>query len=270
MSEEFKEILCSAFCASLSIRSVPAGYAVTTPYSNSDGDPLILYYVRQGFGDRWRIEDDGTQVALLEANGVNLATKKGPRAEALDYLLTEYGAAFDRDARVIHTTFHARGDLGPASIKFVALLLRLQDLELLSPQVVRNTFREDVIAAIRESFGSSVEIEESAPVSAELSAYTADCVIKARDPSIIPLAIYLGVSEERALQALVLKMEMEKYRSIRTRVVLMLERPKDNPVSEPTYALAQARLDDVLSFRGAEADSMLRLQQDFGITGRLQ
>jgi hypothetical protein len=266
MSDEFKDMLCSAFCASLNIRTVPAGYAVETPYTDSDGDPLVLYYVRQGTGDRWRIEDDGTQVPLLEANGVDLSGKA--RGEALSYLLTEYGAYYDREARVIHTTFHSRDLLGAASIKFVALLLRLQDLALLSPHVVRNTFREDVLAAIKQTFGPGVEIEEQVPVSSELAAYNADCLITSREPSIAPLAIYLGVSEERALQALVLKMEMEKYRSISTRVVLMLEKAKENPLRESTYALAQARLDDVLSFRGVEVDAMQRLQRDFSNLSR--
>jgi hypothetical protein len=120
-----KELLCHAFCAALSVRLVPAGYAVETPYKNSDGDPLLLYYVKSSAQPvRWRIEDDGTQVPLLEASGVDLTGKA--RGEALEYLLREYGAFFDSDARVIHTPFMPESGLGEASIKFVALLLRLQ------------------------------------------------------------------------------------------------------------------------------------------------
>jgi len=59
-----KQLICNAFCASLDVRLVPAGYAVSTPYENADGDPLIVYFVRDGRG-RWRLEDDGTQVPLL-------------------------------------------------------------------------------------------------------------------------------------------------------------------------------------------------------------
>jgi hypothetical protein len=254
-----KDLLCQAFCASLKVRAVPVGYAVETPYTNADADPLLLYYVRDGLGKKFRIEDDGTQVPFLEANGVDL--KGQARGEAFQYLLTEYGSYYDAEARVIHTTYLPESELGEASIKFVALLLRLQDLALLSPHVVRSTFREDVITAIRGAFGSTATVEESAPVSSELAAYHADCVITA--PNRVPLAVYLGLTEERALQALVLKMELEKYRSQNSRVVLILEKAKDNPLRESTYALSQARLDKVLSFRGVEADSMATLQKNF-------
>lgn len=254
-----KEILCQAFCESLSIKQVPCGVAVQTPYSNSDGDPLLLYYVKDITGRNWSIEDDGTQVPFLEANGVDLRGQA--RGEALDYLLSEYGASLDQEDRVIQTRPLSIDELGEASIKFVALLLRLQDLALLSPKIVRSTFREDVIAAIKDTFQGVASIAEAAPVSTALGAYYADCVISS--PSTPPLAVYLGVTEERALQALVLKMELEKYRHANSRVVLILEKAKENPLRESTYALAQARLDDVLSFRGVEADAMIALQRDF-------
>lgn len=261
-----KEILCQAFCAALDIRPVPCGHAVQTPYVNGDGDPLLLYYVRGATGGKWRIEDDGMQVPYLEASGVDLRGQS--RGEAMDYLLREYGAYFDPDARMIYTSFMSEQNLGAASIKFVALLLRLQDLALLSPHVVRNTFREDVMAAIREVFGGTATIKEFAPVSDDLAAYHADCVISDRD--VPPLAIYLGVSEERALQALVLKMELEKYRQRSNRVVLILEKSKENPLRKSTYALAQARLDDVLSFRGVKTDVMQALVREFRGTSVLQ
>jgi Domain of unknown function DUF1828 len=254
-----KDMLCQAFCAALEVKKVPAGYAVQTPYENGDGDPLLLYYIRDATGQNWRIEDDGTQIPLLEASGVDLSGKA--RGEALDFLLGEYGARFDKDERVIHTSFLPEEDLGPISIRFVALLLRLQDLALLSPHVVRSTFREDVIAAIKEKFAGIATVDESVPVSDDLAAYHADCVISMSHTP--PLAVYLGVTEERALQALVLKMELEKYRGRNSRVVLILEKAKDNPLRESTYALAQARLDDVLSFRGVETDAMQALQRDF-------
>ncbi len=254
-----KDMVCKAFCTALDVREVPCGYAVQTPYTNADGDPLLLYFVKDAAEGQLRIEDDGTQVPFLEANGVDLAGKA--RGEALAYLLEEYGASFDKEARVIRTESMPSSALGEASIRFVALLLRLQDLALLSPHIVRGTFKEDAIAAIKKTFGPDATIEESVPVSSELSAYRADCVISA--PTKIPLAVYFGVSEERALQALVLKMELEKYRMINSRVVLILEKAKDNPLRESTYALSQSRLDDVISFRGVETDAMQKLHRDF-------
>jgi Domain of unknown function DUF1828 len=259
-----KRLLCEAFCAALEIKTVPAGHVVQTPYANADGDALLLYYIRDAMGARWRIEDDGTQVPFLEANGVDLRGQA--RGQALQYLLKEYGAYFDGDERVIHTSFMPEGELGTASIKFVALLLRLQDLALLSPHIARSTFREDVIAAIKQQFATTARVEEDVPISDDLAAYHADCVISS-GPSIPPLAVYLGVSEERALQALVLKMELEKYRSRNSRVVLILERAKENPLRESTYALSQTRLDAVLSYRGVETDAMMALDRAFRRNG---
>lgn len=254
-----KELLCRAFCAALSVRQVPLGYAVQTPYENADGDPLLLYFVRhESDRHRWRIEDDGTQVPFLEASGVNL---RGTRGEAFGELLTEYGASFDNDARTVVTPFFKEEDLGRAAVRFVGLLLRLQDLALLDTRTVRSTFRDDALAAIHQAFDGKAEVEEAAPVSDEFKGYEADVVLRSK--GLPPLAVFLATSEERALLALVLKMETEKYRSVDSRVVLLLERSKDNPVKESTYALAQSRLDGVLSFRGAEHDAMARLSRVF-------
>jgi hypothetical protein len=255
-----KELLCKAFCAALDVRSVPAGLAVRTPYENSDGDPLLLYFVRDTRG-RWRIEDDGTQVPLLEAFGVDIGGKA--RGEAFNALLDEYDVQFDTDARTISSAPLTEEELGAAAVKFVALLLRLQDLALLAPQVVRSTFREDAIAAIHSAFGSVARVEEDAPLSPDLVGQEADCVIRARGKP--PLGIFLGTSEENALHALVAKMEAEKYRGIDGQVVLMVERAKANPVRETTYGLALARLDAVVSFRESKEDTMQRLTRMLGI-----
>jgi hypothetical protein len=74
-----------------------------------------------------------------------------------------------------------------------------------------------------------------------------------------PVGIYFATSEERALQALVVKMEMDKYREIATSVILLLERVKENPVKAPTLGLAMARLDAVVSFRDAKRDTLERI-----------
>jgi hypothetical protein len=250
-----KELICDAFCASLDVRSVPGGgYAVCTPYANADGDPLLIYFVRDE-RKRWRLEDDGTQIPLLEANGVDLSGK--PRGEAFEALLEEYGAQFDKDSRTLYSPPLSDQEIGQAAVRFVGLLLRLQDLALLSPQIVRSTFRADAIAAIHQAFDGKAHIAEQAEVSPELVGQEADVVIK--PPASPPVAIYLATSEERALQALVVKMEAERYRDIAVSIILMLERSKSNPVKGPTLGLAMARLDAVVSFRESQQDTMDRI-----------
>ena len=255
-----KDLLCKAFCESLDVMSVPAGYAVRTPYSNIDGDPLLVYFVRDGRG-RWRIEDDGTQVALLEASGVDIGGKA--RGEVFQSLLQEHDVQFDTDARTIYSPPLPEAELGAVAVRFVALLLRLQDFALLTPQIVRSTFREDAVAAIKASFSGLARIEEDAPFVPEMLGQEADIVIIS--PSGPPLGIFFGTSEENALHALVAKMEAEKYLGVEGRVALLVERSKSHPIREGTFALALARLDVVVSFRESKEDAMSRFGRLVGI-----
>src|SRR5262249_6445911 len=148
-------------------------------------------------------------------------------------------------------------EIGVGAVRFVGLLLRLQDLALLSPQIVRSTFRADAIAALHSEFDQSAKVSEQDDLSPDISGHEADIIVRA--PSSPPLAIFLGTQEERALQALVLKMEAEKYRKIAGAVVLLVERAKLNPIRESTLSLSMARLDAVVSFRESRRDTMDRL-----------
>ena len=250
-----KELICNAFCDALDIRKVGAGYAVSTPYANADGDPLLIYFVRDE-RDRWRLEDDGSQIALLEANGVDLTGK--PRGDAFNALLDMYDVQFDTDARTLTSAPLSEAELGGASVRFIGLLLRLQDLALLNPQIVRSTFREDALAAIHASFDGVAHISEQAAISPDLGP-EADIVLKT--PNAPPVGVFFATSEERALQALVVKMEAAKYREIAASIILLLERSKQNPVRDTTLSLAFARLDAVVSFREAQKDTMERIGQ---------
>lgn len=255
-----KDLLCKAFCESLAVTPVPAGFAVRTPYANADGDPLLIYFVRDGRG-RWRIEDDGTQVAFLEACGVDIGGRA--RGEVFQTLLQEHDVQFDTDSRTIYSPPLSEAELGTVAVRFAALLLRLQDLALLSPQIIRNTFREDVIAAIKATFSGLATVEDSTAIAHGMMGQEADLVISA--PSAPPLGVFLGTSEENALHALVAKMEIEKYLGVDGHVALIVERSKNNPIREGTFALAFARLDAVLSFRESKEDTMLRLGKLVGL-----
>ena len=135
-------------------------------------------------------------------------------------------------------------------MKFLALMLRIQDFALLNVERVRNAWHEDVIRGIHLAYDGKARVEEGMPVSAKFRNWPADVVITA--DGIDPTAIFMATSNSKGLQALVLKMELEKYQKIKCNVVLIVERPTKNELSEPTYALAQSRLDKVLSYVGAE------------------
>jgi hypothetical protein len=250
-----KEILCRAFCDSLQVHRVPSGYAITTSYTYEDGDPIILYAVtrRDKF---YQLEDAGVQIALLEGSGITISD--GTRGEAFTSLLNEYGLEFDKQAMVVRTPEIPEADVGAAALKLLAFLLRLQDFMLLTPERVRQTWQEDALESLHLKFDGVAKVDEHTTVLPEVAAIPADAVINFHTGG-APLAVFLATTDTKGLQALVLKMELEKYQEKPAHVVLLVERATKNPLREPTYALAQARLDDVLTYRGVEAETMMKL-----------
>lgn len=265
-----KKLLCEAFCNSLRVRKVPLGWAVSTAYYNIDGDPILFYILPSETNPKtYRLEDDGTQITLLAAQGVNI--KKGTRRDALDSLLNEYSLTWDHESQIVYSEYADEKNIAKRAMEFIAFLLRLQDLVLLDTQTVINTFRQDALAAVHKYFDPRAIVSENESMSPGLSLYSADVVIMSQNqngPS--PLALYLGTTEEKGLQALVFKMESEKYRGLDSKVVLLVEHSKKNPLRDQTYALAQARLDGVLSFRGVEEDSMSRLNNIWNISDKMR
>ena len=140
-----KADLCKAFCDQLTIRDVPAGLAVSTAFAFTNGEPIGFYVVGPDTRGRYRLEDDGTTIPMIEAAGVDLETQT--RQDAVAALLEEYGALYESDSGEIKTPPIDEADIPSTGLKFVALLLRLQDLVLLTSERAVSTFREDAIKA---------------------------------------------------------------------------------------------------------------------------
>lgn len=248
-----KESLCQAFCSQLHVERVPIGWAVQTPYRHPDGDPVMFFIAT--VADGWsRLEDDGAQVALLEANGVSLDAK-GARYQAFLDILAQHHAIYDEDVGVIRTPKMPNDAIPNASVNFTALMLRVQDLALLSVERVRQSWRDDAMRDLHKRFDGVGEVEENVPVSSKVGTLPADAVIRVPGGQ-APVAVIMGTSNAKGLQALVLKMELEKYQHQNSPVILLVERAKENPLAEGTYALAQSRLNGVHTYRGAEIDAM--------------
>ena len=247
-----KEQLCRAFCANLHLERVPAGWAVQTPYRLPDGDPVMFFIITVD-DKRARLEDDGATVAHLEAAGVSL-DKRGTRFRAFQELLQQHNAHYDDDAGVISTSDLSIDDVPSQAINFAALMLRVHDLALLSQERVLQSWRDDALQDLHQRFDPIAVVEEGVEVTSRSGGILADVVIRAQDAP--PVAVILGTSNAKGLQALVLKMELEKYQGQDAPVILLVERAKDNPLSEGTYALAQSRLNGVHTYRGAELEAM--------------
>lgn len=261
---DMQQALCAAFCGQLHVDKVMAGWLVTSPFTMPDGDP-VRFYIMDGGSDTVWLEDDGTQIGMLEAEGVSL-DKGTARRDDFDFTLASHQAHFDEQTGLICSDKMPRDAVGPAAVKFMALMMRIQDFALLSVDRVQNAWFEDVVQKIHQAYDSVATVEENAPVSSEFNNWPADVVI--RKEGLEPTAIFLATSNSKGLQALVLKMELEKYQHIACSVILIVEKPTKPKLNEATYALSQSRLDRVLSYVGAESDIVAAIGKTAGLEHR--
>jgi hypothetical protein len=250
-----KQELCKAFCDQLIVRQVPAGLAVSTAFTFAQTEPVGFYIVGPDPLGRYRIEDDGTTIALIEAEGIDLETQT--RAEAVAELLTEYDASYNADSGELVTVPVPENQIPGAALKFVALLLRLQDLILLTPERAASTFKEDAIRAIRTSIGSRAEIKENEPI-AEGIEFPADLIIHA--PNREPVAVFLAMSEQRVLEAVVAQMAVTYEAHASCSVIALLE--KDGSVGRKMRTRASNRLAAMPIFEGDQKAAIHRIERE--------
>ena len=248
------ETLCKAFCDELSVREVPAGLAVSTGY-NWMGEPLGFYIVGPDSSGLYRVEDDGAIMPMIEAAVSDLATPT--RAEALETMLTEYGAKQDEDREEL-TTLPLREEQVPqAAIGFVGLLLRLQDLLLLTPERAASTFREDASNAIRTLIGGRAEIRENDSISPSRE-FPADMIIETTGRA--PVAVYLAMSEQRVLEAVVAQMAALYEAQMPCSVIALLE--KETSISRKMFGYAANRLTALPIFEGDKRAAVQRIERE--------
>lgn len=144
-----KEELCQAFCGALILRDVPVGQAVGTGFRQPNGDAVGFYIVYDVLDkSRARLEDCGLTVPDLMASGIDVMT--GTRAVVFNEMLSDAHAHYDADQCVIHTDFMSIKSIPSAALAFVALLIRIEALMLLSPEKVEATFREDASTGVHQ------------------------------------------------------------------------------------------------------------------------
>jgi len=252
-----KEELCRAFCNEISVKEVPVGLAVSTPFRRSDGDAISFYVVRNttqpGIA---HLEDDGQTMAYLEACGVDFETQT--RKKAFEALLAEHGADYDEDENVIRTPNLKEQDLPRASLGFVALLLRLFDFLLLTQERVENTFKEDATRRIKQAIGDRAVIHENAPVSERLTEVLPDLIVTA--PKRAPVAIFLSQSATRVHEAIFLQMAALYEAKEPLSVVALLE--TEGTLTSNMHRRARNRLSAVTTWEGDQAAALQRIERE--------
>lgn len=250
-----KQVLCNAICDAVDVRIVPVGYAVRTPFSLPSGDSIGFYIVRDpNNGGMWRFEDSGLLVPMLEASGISL--ESGPRAEAFSRLLESCSAEYDDESMELYSQYMPEDDIPGEASRFISLLLRLQDFELLQTDVVANTFRFDVERAIQKRFSNVVNVEFRAKLSDGWDNFLADAVIKPSTGD--SLIVFFGTSEAKVDEAVIMHYEL-RAKGQKNPVAVVLETAKPASVSARALRRAHNRLEALPVFRGDEESAMEKL-----------
>ncbi len=250
-----KNDLCKAFCDQLFVREVPAGLAVSTALTLSSGEPVGFYVVGPDQAGRYRIEDDGTTIPMIEASGIDLETKA--RGDAISAFYEEYGVIYDAETGELSTPLIPIEQVPQRALQFTALLLRLQDLVLLTPERAASTFREDAIRAIKSAIGERATISENRSPALDIE-FPADLLIEA--PKRAPVAVFLAMSEQRVLEAVVAQMAMTYEAKADCSVIALLDR--DSSVSRRMRRHAANRLTAMPIFEGDERAAVHRIEQE--------
>jgi len=200
-----------------------------------------------------RLEDSGTLLADLEASGFNRRT--AAREEALDSLLSEYGVKLDSDGGEFFIGDLNEQSVPSAAMRLVAFLMRARDLLLLAETRVSTTFREDVARMLAAEINTNALIEEKKPLFPNIAQFVPDFVIRA--PSRYPVGVFLGTSDARVLEAVIVLMRAKHEYHVPCVIVAVIEREKN--ISSAVRQEASNILDAVTYFRGRESEAIKRV-----------
>lgn len=196
--------ICAAFCDGLVVRQVPVGYAISTPVTWFSGDNLSFYARVEGA--RARLEDSGSLLFDLEGQGVDFSSEN--RMEILSSLLSEHGVIMSEEDGLFCTEWVKKEEIASLALPFLTFLARVQDLLFLNREVVKSTFREDLISALEDTFTEG-RVSVSEPLIETLPHYTVDIVV--RSDSGKTAAIFPATNDVSVLRAVLFSMEVQKH-----------------------------------------------------------
>jgi hypothetical protein len=262
--ERLQKVLCASFCAGFDVHAVPSGYAVSSMFTDQSGDPLDFYVASEDCS--YRLEDAGEYLTRLVASGIEI--ERGQRGHLLDAILAGGQAYWDRDTYEIKTDLFSEAEIPSRTAEFLSALIRTRDLELLTREVVRSTFREDAMQAIVERFGEVANIEEDAAVGKDFADFPSDAVIKPKQTGRAG-AVYFVSSNEKLSEALLLQMEAATKQRTDFSVIALLEEPDMRLISRRKFQRAQNRDLAMPIFRGDEEAALDQIERKLGIGRRV-
>lgn len=252
--EAIKKALCDAFCHTATVSAVPVGYAISSVFQDGSGDPLTFYLVQEEEG--YRLEDDGSYLSHLIAKDIPI--DQGQRGQVLDAILAQSDAYWDKETFEIRSNIINKELISSKIVDFLSALIRVRDLELLTREMVRSTFREDATRAILSKFSDVANIEEDAPVSKALSEFPADVVIRPGTEDHIRRtgAVYFVNTNDKLNEALLHQLELQTQGINDVAVIALLETAEMRQISPRRFQRAQNRSLPMPIFRGDEDRAM--------------
>lgn len=258
--EHIKRELCNAFCGAVQVHPVASGLAISSPFEDNAGDLISFYLAETSNG----LRIDGSYLAELIGKGV--AIDQGSRSHFLDAILAQANATWDRETLEIRSEVISPETVAKSLISFLSSLIRIRDLEFLTRENVRSTFREDAIDAILRNFRDQVVLDEDKPVTEDLSEFPADLVIRPRlGVAGRSGALYFVTSSEKLTEALLLKVEATNLKREDFAVIALIEEPGLHSIPRKKFQRAQNRSLSMPIFRGDEDNAMRFIAREMKI-----
>ena len=253
--------LCRTFCAGISVRPVPSGYAVSSVFQDNSGDRLSFYVIEEE-ENSYRLEDSGDFLANLKASGIDFEV--GQRGQLLEQILKESGSFWDQDTYEIKSDEFTASDLGDRMIKFTTALLRVRDVSLLTREFVRSTFREDAIRIFEERYSDQYTSNDNEPVDGDFLEYPSDLIIRPNSKQESKAAAVYFVSDTaKLLEAQLMFQHAKNKERSDVSVVALIE--KLNKVSSKKFQRAQNNGLIMPIFDGDEVGAIDRIGSLIGL-----
>jgi hypothetical protein len=166
---------------------------VETPLAFADGDSLVVRLRQANGGYEW---SDFGHTFMHLSYGLDVdALLSGKRGELLEAALLRLGLD-DRDGELVLSS--GDEELGSSLLRFAQALIHVSDLDYLSQERVRSTFREDVERLLSERFGSRAHFAHVDPEHDSAGEYPIDCLL---DESRRPVAVMAVGNDDQCRDA---------------------------------------------------------------------
>lgn len=244
--------ICDALCKGFQVHQVPMGFAIGSPFDWFTGDGMAFYARTKGA--LLRFEDSGSTVFDLEGMGVDLSNPS--RLQSLLEICADHGVHYDEEECIFYSDYVKPEEVGLAAIKFMSFMLRVQDMLLTVRHKVASTFKEDLVAAISERFGTDEVAVNDVPV-ADLSYYVVDIVVRHKGGKIA--AIFPATSEEKVLSATLFAKDLELKNIDNVVPFLVFEHSNPKKITRDTQAKAMNSELELATWDGGHADVLEKI-----------